>query len=66
MLIQLVEKIPIKTVGTEIMLIRAILNTILTLLILGGLAHAEEAETSAQVDNQVKELSGISIIGSKE
>ncbi len=48
------------------MIIRAILNSVLVLLILCSVSHAEEAEVSGQVDTQVKELSGISIIGSKE
>lgn len=61
---------PTNIVGAVIMLIRTILNGVLIFLMLSGIAHAEEGEISGQtnvlVDSQVKELSGISIIGSKE
>ena len=63
-------KYPIYTAGTVIMLIRAIINTILVFLISGGIAYAGDergtSQVNASIDNQVKELSGISIIGSKE
>ena len=48
------------------MIIRAILNSVLVLLISCSASNAEEAAVSGQVNTQVKELSGISIIGSKE
>jgi hypothetical protein len=48
--------------GDEIMTIKAILNVILIWLISLTLAIAEENK----VDTEVKELSGISIIGNKE
>ncbi len=44
------------------MLIKAILNMVLVWLMLQTLAMAEESK----VDSEVKELSGISIIGNKE
>jgi len=63
-------KYSINITGTVIMLIRAILNMVLVFLMLGGIAYAEGEDTAGQanilVDTQVKELSGISIIGSKE
>lgn len=57
------------------MVIRAILNMVLILLMVGNIAYAEDGiveggavadQTNVLVDTQVKELSGISIIGSKE
>ncbi len=52
------------------MAIRAILNMVLVSSMLGGVAYAEDGtvadQTNVLVDTQVKELSGISIIGSKE
>ena len=63
-------KYPINITGTVIMLIRAILNMVLVLLMVGGIAYAEDGavadHSGVLVDTQVKELSGISIIGSKE
>lgn len=63
-------KYPIYTAGAVIMLIRAILNTVLVFLISGGVAYAADKrmanQSNASIDNQVKELLGISIIGSKE
>ena len=44
------------------MIIKAILNTVLVMLMLQTSAMAEEKK----VDSEVKELSGISIIGNKE
>jgi hypothetical protein len=63
-------KLPTNIAGAVIMLIRAIINTVLVFLMLSGIAYAEDGESQGQtnvlIDSQVKELSGISIIGSKE
>ena len=48
--------------GNEIMIIKAILNTVLAWLLLQTMAIAE----GSKIDSEVKELSGISIIGNKE
>ncbi len=48
--------------GNEIMIIKAILNTVLVMLLLQTSAMAGDKK----VDVEVKELSGISIIGNKE
>ena len=50
------------TAGDEIMTIKAILKTVLVWLLLQTSVLAEERK----VDSEVKELSGISIIGNKE
>ncbi len=52
----------INIVSNEIMIIKAILNIVVVWLLLTTLAMAEET----RVDTEVKELSGISIIGNKE
>jgi hypothetical protein len=52
----------INIVSNEIMIIKAILNIVIVWLLLTTLAMAEEKK----VDTEVKELSGISIIGNKE
>ena len=52
----------INIVSNEIMIIKAILNIVIVCLLLSTLAMAEEKK----VDTEVKELSGISIIGNKE
>jgi len=52
----------INITGNEIMIIKAILNIIMVWLMLLTVAIAEEKK----VDTEVKELSGISIIGNKE
>ena len=46
----------------------SLLTPLLTLLLVQPLAHAQEEskESEKKVDNEVKELSGISIIGNKE
>lgn len=49
-------------VGNDIMIFKVILNTIFIWSALQTVAVAEEKK----VDNEVKELSGISIIGNKE
>lgn len=60
----------INIAGTVIMVIRTILKVVLVLPIAGTIAYAEDADITSQVnplvDTQIKELSGISIIGSKE
>jgi hypothetical protein len=48
--------------GNEIMIIKAILNAVLVFLLLQMSATAEQIK----IDSDVKELSGISIIGNKE
>ena len=48
--------------GNEIMIFKVIINIILVCLMLQSQAIAEKKS----VDNEVKELSGISIIGNKE
>jgi hypothetical protein len=48
--------------GNEIMIFKAIINTVLVWLVLQTSVMAE----SKKVDSEVKELSGISIIGNKE
>lgn len=52
----------INITGNEIMIIKAILNIIMVWLMLLTVAIAEETK----IDTEVKELSGISIIGNKE
>lgn len=67
-------KYPIHTAGAVIMLLRAILNTVFVSLvstgIFTGVTYAGDEkganQGNASIDSQVKELSGISIIGSKE
>jgi len=66
----MIIKSSVNIAGTVIMLIRTILNMVFVFLMLGGIAYAEDGTVSDErnvlVDTQVKELSGISIIGSKE